>query len=112
MYYGLSMVLLGEFLLFGQLLQLVYLALIIIIAFIAVPKEEKELIERFGKEYKDYLKKVPDDLATMMKLGTLYKDLRAGEAARMAFNYVLDRDPGNGAAKAMLENELSSLLEY
>jgi tetratricopeptide (TPR) repeat protein len=62
--------------------------------------------------YSDYLQKVPDDLGTMLKLGTLYKDLHADEAARMAFNYVLERDPSNGAAKAMLKNESPSQLEY
>jgi len=53
--------------------------------------------------YSDYLQKVPDDLGTMLKLGKLYKDMHANEAARMAFNYVLERDPENGAAKAMLQ---------
>jgi tetratricopeptide (TPR) repeat protein len=52
--------------------------------------------------YSDYLQKVPDDLGTMLKLGHLYKDMQADEAAQMAFNYVLERDPENGAAKAML----------
>jgi hypothetical protein len=54
--------------------------------------------------YSDYLQKVPDDLGTMLKLGKLYKDMHANEAARMAFNYVLERDPENGAAKAMLRS--------
>jgi len=53
--------------------------------------------------YSDYLEKAPDDLATMLKLGNLYKDMHADDAARMAFNYVLERDPDNGAAKAMLQ---------
>ncbi len=54
--------------------------------------------------YSDYLRKVPDDLGTMLKLGKLYRDMHADEAARMAFNYVLERDPENGAAKAMLRS--------
>lgn len=53
--------------------------------------------------YNDYLVKVPDDLGAMLKLGYLYRDMHADEAARMAFNYVLERDPDNGAAKAMLQ---------
>jgi len=53
--------------------------------------------------YSDYLQKVPDDLGTMLKLGNLYKEMRADEAAQMAFSYVLERDPNNAAAKAMLE---------
>lgn len=55
--------------------------------------------------YTGYLQRVPDDLGTMMKLGTLYRDLHADEAARMAFQYVLERDPANTAAKAMLEKQ-------
>jgi len=39
--------------------------------------------------YSTYLEKTPEDLATMLKLGKLYKDMRADEAAQMAFNYVL-----------------------
>ncbi len=54
--------------------------------------------------YSDYLQKMPNDLGTMMKLGNLYKDMQAVEAARMAFNYVLEHDPNNGAAKAMLQS--------
>ena len=54
--------------------------------------------------YSDYLQKVPDDLGTMLKLGHLYKDMHADEAARLAFNYVLEREPNNGAAKALLEH--------
>jgi len=58
--------------------------------------------EAAAEVYSNYLQKIPDDLATMMKLGKLYKEMRADEAAQMAFNYVLERDPDNGAAKAML----------
>jgi len=54
--------------------------------------------------YSDYLQKIPGDLATMMKLGKLYKDIHADKAAKMAFHYVLERDPDNGAAKAMLRS--------
>jgi tetratricopeptide (TPR) repeat protein len=59
--------------------------------------------ETAAEVYSDYLQKVPDDLGTMLKLGKLYKDMRADEAAQMAFNYVLERDPDNGAARAMLQ---------
>ncbi|MFZ0452032.1 MAG: tetratricopeptide repeat protein, partial [Desulfatiglandaceae bacterium] len=53
--------------------------------------------------YSDYLQKMPDDLGALLKLGKLYQELHVDEAAQMAFNYVLERDPDNGAAKAMLE---------
>jgi hypothetical protein len=59
-------------------------------------------IEAAASVYSDYLEKVPDDLGAMLKLGKLYKDMHADEAAQMAFNYVLERDPENGAARAML----------
>ena len=59
--------------------------------------------EAAASVYSEYLQKVPDDLGTMLKLGKLYKNMHASDAARMAFSYVLERDPGNGAAKALLQ---------
>ncbi|MBW2011269.1 MAG: DUF115 domain-containing protein [Deltaproteobacteria bacterium] len=54
--------------------------------------------------YTSYLSKVPEDSGTMLKLGKLYKELNIDEAAQMAFNYVLEQDPHNRAAKALLES--------
>ncbi|NIA08756.1 MAG: DUF115 domain-containing protein [Nitrospiraceae bacterium] len=56
------------------------------------------------KVYSEYLQMVPDDLTTMLKLGRLYKELCVNDAACMAFNYVLEHDPDNTAARTMLES--------
>jgi tetratricopeptide (TPR) repeat protein len=52
--------------------------------------------------YNDYLGKAPDDLATLLKLGTLYRQIGADESARMAFSYIAERDPQDRAAQRML----------
>ena len=51
--------------------------------------------------YHDYLDQVPDDLATVIKVGRFYLDLNAMEAAQDAFDYVLQRDPDNRAAQEL-----------
>lgn len=53
--------------------------------------------------YNEYLTRVPEDRAAMLKLGRLYKDLGYGEAARMAFGFVLEQDPNSGAARLLLQ---------
>jgi len=52
--------------------------------------------------YTDYLKRAPDDLATMLKVGRLYQSIGAHEAAMTAFRYVAERDPHNQALQTML----------
>ena len=59
-YIGYFMILLGEFLFFGQFLLLIYFFLAIIgINMYAVFHEEPILKKRFGKSYKEYFKKIP-----------------------------------------------------
>lgn len=53
--------------------------------------------------YTEYLKKAPDDLGTMLKLGRLYEDMEVWEAARWAYGYVLELDPKNSAAQELLQ---------
>jgi len=52
--------------------------------------------------YANYLKKVPDDLVTLLKLGQLYQTIGAEDSARWAYQYVLEKDPANGAAPTLL----------
>ncbi len=52
--------------------------------------------------YHDYLDQMPDDLATVIAVGKFYLELDATDAATDAFNYVLERDPGNHAARTLL----------
>lgn len=59
-YIGYFMILLGEFLFFGQFLLLIYFFLAIIgINIYVILHEEPILKKRFGKNYEDYLKKIP-----------------------------------------------------
>lgn len=59
--------------------------------------------------YTSYLTQVQDDLASMMKLGILYKSLGVKEGAAWLFNYVYSKDPDNTAAKRLLDElELSA----
>ncbi len=53
--------------------------------------------------YADYLELVPNDLTVMLKLGRFYKELNSEEGARLMFGAVLEKDPQNRAAKALLE---------
>jgi len=59
--------------------------------------------EDAAQVYGDYLTKAPDDLLTMLKLGQLYAESNATEAAKMAYQYVLEADPENSAALTLLE---------
>lgn len=52
--------------------------------------------------YTDYLLATPEDLDTMMKLGKLYAQHGATDGVIMTMNYILDKDPDNHTAKAML----------
>ena len=54
--------------------------------------------------YHRYLNQTPDDLAAVIAVGKFYLELDAPQAAADAFNYVLARDPGNRAARTLLEN--------
>ena len=59
-YIGYFMILLGEFLFFGQFLLLIYFFLTIIgINMYVIFHEEPILKKRFGKSYKEYFKKIP-----------------------------------------------------
>lgn len=53
--------------------------------------------------YTDYLHKVPLDYAVMLKLGRIYQDMGIEESARWAYSYVLEQDPDNKSAGALLE---------
>lgn len=64
------------------------------------------LLERYeeaAEVYGDYLTKVPNDAITMLKLGQLYQEMNATDAAKIAFGYVLEMDPQNSSAKILLE---------
>ncbi len=52
--------------------------------------------------YTDYLLENPDDLNTMMKLGKVYQQHESAAGVEWAMNYILNKDPGNQTAKAML----------
>ena len=51
--------------------------------------------------YARYLEQVPEDLSTMLRLGRLYQENGVIDGARWAFNYVLERDPDNRAARSL-----------
>lgn len=60
MYTAHLLIFLGEFFIFGSLLLLIYFSLaFLLINSYVILIEELTLKKRFGKEYKDYLKKVP-----------------------------------------------------
>lgn len=56
--------------------------------------------------YTHYLERVPNDLATMLKLGRLYQDAGADESASWAYDYILQQDPGNQAAQQLKQSLL------
>jgi len=59
-YIGYFMIFLGEFLFFGQFLLLIYFFLTIVkINLYVIYYEEPILKKRFGKNYQEYLKKIP-----------------------------------------------------
>ena len=49
--------------------------------------------------YARYLEQVPEDLSTLLRLGRLYQENGVIDGARWAFDYVLQRDPDNRAAR-------------
>ncbi|MHB8711388.1 MAG: motility associated factor glycosyltransferase family protein [Trichloromonadaceae bacterium] len=53
--------------------------------------------------YVDYLERVPEDTAAMLKLGQLYRGMGQADAARQVFGMVLEVDPFNRAAEALLK---------
>ena len=68
MYIAILITLLGGFLTFGHVLLLVYTILAIpAVHLFVVYKEEPELKRLFGKEYEDYMKKVPRWLPNIIK---------------------------------------------
>ncbi|MCF6178571.1 MAG: hypothetical protein L3J63_04160, partial [Geopsychrobacter sp.] len=55
-------------------------------------------------EYSIYMQQVPDDLGSMLKMGEIFQEnLNSVEGARMAFEYVLEREPGNRQALTLLQ---------
>ncbi|APG27358.1 hypothetical protein A7E78_05580 [Syntrophotalea acetylenivorans] len=52
--------------------------------------------------YADYLEKIPGDIRALLQLGKYYLDLGAPEAARTAYEFVLEQSPGNHTAKTLL----------
>ncbi len=53
--------------------------------------------------YANYLEKVPEDRQIMLRLGQLYLKAGAAEAAATMFRFLLEKDPGNSAARLHLE---------
>ncbi|MCK4623380.1 MAG: motility associated factor glycosyltransferase family protein [Desulfuromonadales bacterium] len=53
--------------------------------------------------YTDYLEKVPNDHAVMIKLGRYYLKLGLLDGARMMFEVVIEQDSSNAAAKILLD---------
>ena len=52
--------------------------------------------------YTNYLLSNPDDLNTMMRLGKLYLECDVVDGVSFTMNYILEKDPGNQAAKNIL----------
>ena len=53
--------------------------------------------------YTGYLNMAPGDLVSMLRLGKLYQSIGVKEAAKTAFNYVLQQEPDNKTARSLLE---------
>ena len=68
-----------------------------------------ELLRLSGKPeaaadvYTNYLSKAPQDSAVMLRLGKLYQSMGVTDAAKTAFNYVLQNEPENRTAQALLQ---------
>ena len=54
-------------------------------------------------EYARYFGLVPNDLRTMFKLAQLYRDLGSADGARAVLNHILEHEPENPTALAMLK---------
>lgn len=63
-------------------------------------------VEQALEIYLTYLNRVPSDLLSMMKLGRYYLAAGSVEGGKMAYEYVLEKDPANRTAQQMLK-ELS-----
>jgi len=61
-------------------------------------------VERAVEIYTDFLLDNPEDLNSVMKLGMIYQQHGASGGVEWAMNYILSKDPGNQAAKAMLSS--------
>lgn len=53
--------------------------------------------------YNSYLGQAPGDLVCMLRLGKLYQSIGSKEAAKTAYDYVLQQEPENQAARALLD---------
>lgn len=53
--------------------------------------------------YTEYLQLAPGDLVTMLRLGKLYQTMGVADAAKTAYRYVLDKEPDNKSAQALLQ---------
>lgn len=60
--------------------------------------------QQAAEAYTQYLDNAPDDLATVIKLGQLHQDAGNTEVALQIFDYVLERDPANLAARQLRDN--------
>lgn len=65
-------------------------------------------VELSLETYVSYLNLVPNDLLAMIRLGRYYLEAGSIEGGRMAFEYVLEKDPANRTAQKIL-NEISQL---
>jgi len=54
--------------------------------------------------YTEYLLENPDDLNSMMKLGKIFHEYNETDGVEWTMNYILDKDPNNETAKAMLRS--------
>jgi len=52
--------------------------------------------------YSQYLEIYPDDIKTWHSLGKLYYGINAFESSKMAFEYVVKKEPGNISANEYL----------
>ncbi len=53
--------------------------------------------------YTHYLNAAPGDLISMLRLGKLYQSIGVKEAAKTAFDYVLEKEPDNKTARSLLD---------
>ena len=53
--------------------------------------------------YTNYLNTAPSDIVSMLRLGKLYQSIGVKEAAKTAFDYVLQQEPDNKTARSLLE---------
>lgn len=52
--------------------------------------------------YTEHITASPTDIASLLQLGRLYEEIQVADAARMAYEMVLEQDPGNRAAQTFL----------